>query len=155
MDLHTLEEAGHTLLETTRSVCPQCLNIVDAQILRRDGQIVMHKECLAHGHFEALLSSDAEMHLRSLPYNKPGTTPLGYSTKVVAGCPHDCGLCPDHIQHTCLGLIEVTSRCNLSCPTCFADSQPGFDLSMAQVERMLDRFIELEGEPEVVQFSGG
>ena len=139
----------------TRSICPKCLAPIDAQVLLMDGRVVMRKECPDHGRFEALLSSDAEMYLRSLPYNKPGTAPLQYSTQVVDGCPRDCGLCPDHQQHTCLALIEVNSHCNLDCPICFANAQPGFSLTMAQVERMLDRFLELEGEPEVVQFSGG
>jgi uncharacterized radical SAM superfamily Fe-S cluster-containing enzyme len=95
------------------------------------------------------------MYLASRRFNKPGTMPLGFSTEVAEGCPRDCGLCPEHKQHTCLGLIEVNSFCNLDCPVCFADAQPGFSLTMAQVERMLDRFVDLEGNPEVVQFSGG
>jgi len=128
---------------------------VDAQIIITDGRVIMRKKCPVHGRFEALMSSDAEMYLNSLPYNKPGLSPLEFSTEVVSGCPQDCGLCPDHKQHTCLALIEVTSHCNLNCPICFADSQPGFNLSLAQVERMIDRFIELEGNPEVIQFSGG
>ncbi len=41
------------------------------------------------------------------------------------GCPHDCGICPEHAQHTCLGIIEVNTACNLDCPICFADSGPG------------------------------
>ncbi len=144
-----------SFLETTRSVCPECLALLDAQIIIRNGRVIMQKECQVHGKFEALLSSDAEMYLNSLPFNKPGRAPLGYSTKVVDGCPQDCGICPEHQQHTCLALIEVTSNCNLNCPICFADSQPGFSLSIAQVERMLDRFVQLEGNPEVIQFSGG
>lgn len=141
--------------EMTRSVCPECLNVIDARIIINDGRVIMRKECPAHGSFEGLISSDAEMYLNSLSYNRPGEFPRGYSAEVVEGCPYDCGLCPDHKQHTCLALIEVTSRCDLSCPICFADSQPGFSLSIAQVERMLDRFVELENEPGVVQFSGG
>ena len=148
-------DADYVFYELTRSVCPKCLETIDAQILLKDGRVIMRKRCPAHGWFEALISSDAEMYLASLPYNKPGTMPLGYSTEVVDGCPRDCGLCPEHKQHTCLGLIEVNSHCNLDCPICFADAQPGFSLTMEQVERMLDRFIELEGDPEVVQFSGG
>lgn len=144
-----------TSLEVTRSVCPECLSILDARILLRDNQVIMQKQCPTHGWFEALLSSDVDMYLNSLPYNKPGRSPLGFSTKVTDGCPLDCGLCPEHQQHTCLGLIEVTSDCNLKCPVCFADSQLGFNLSLDQVERMIDRFIELEGNPEVLQFSGG
>ena len=148
-------DADYVFYELTRSICPKCLRTIDAQILLKDGRVIMRKRCPTHGWFESLISSDAQMYLDSLRYNKPGTNPLGYSTEVVDGCPRDCGLCPEHKQHTCLGLIEVNSHCNLDCPVCFADAQPGFSLSVPQVERMLDRFIELEGDPEVVQFSGG
>ncbi|MEX0763285.1 MAG: radical SAM protein [Dehalococcoidia bacterium] len=149
------QDADYIFYELTRSICPKCLVTVDAQILLKAGRVIMRKRCPEHGWFESLLSSDADMYINSLRYNKPGTIPLGFSTEVVDGCPSDCGLCPEHKQHTCLGLIEVNSHCNLDCPICFADAKPGFSLSLAQVERMLDRFIELEGNPEVVQFSGG
>ena len=148
-------DADYIFYELTRSVCPSCLTTIDPQILIKDGRVIMRKRCPEHGWFEALISSDAEIYLNSLRYNKPGTMPLDFSTEVVDGCPRDCGLCPEHKQHTCLALIEVNTYCNLDCPICFADAQPGFSLSTAQVERMLDRFIELEGDPEVVQFSGG
>jgi uncharacterized radical SAM superfamily Fe-S cluster-containing enzyme len=141
--------------EATRSVCPTCLRVIDARIVVRDDRVIMTKACPDHGPFEALLSSDARMYVDSLPFNKPGRSPLAFSTAVSRGCPDDCGLCPEHRQHTCAALIEITSRCNLDCPVCFADAGPGFDLTLAQVERMLDRFVELEGKPEVVQFSGG
>jgi 7,8-dihydro-6-hydroxymethylpterin dimethyltransferase len=52
----------------------------------------------------------------------------------------------------------VNTACNLDCPICFADSghQPdGYALSLEQVDLMLDSFVAAEGEPEVVQFSGG
>ena len=140
---------------STQSVCPECLGAIPASIIRRDGSIVMEKDCPSHGHFAALISSDAGMYIASLPYNKPGTAPLAYSTKEEKGCPWDCGICPEHKQHTCLALIEVNSDCDLGCPTCFAESQAGFRLSLSQVERMLDRFTELEAEPGVIQFSGG
>jgi 7,8-dihydro-6-hydroxymethylpterin dimethyltransferase len=148
-------EKQDSYCETTRSVCPKCLRTLDAEIIIRNGRVILCKVCPSHGKFEVLLSSDAQMYLASLPYNKPGQMPLSFSTEVAKGCPDDCGLCPEHKQHTCLALIEVTSRCNLNCPVCFADSQPAFDLSLSQVERMIDRFVELEGNPEVLQFSGG
>jgi uncharacterized radical SAM superfamily Fe-S cluster-containing enzyme len=97
--------------------------------------------------------------------------PHDFATAAEQGCPFDCGLCPEHQQHTCLGLIEITSRCNLHCPACFADAgsgastslspgtstalSAGYDLSLAEVEAILDRFVETEGRPEVVQISGG
>jgi uncharacterized radical SAM superfamily Fe-S cluster-containing enzyme len=152
-----VSEVGQSPLfrSSTRSVCPQCLRVVNARIFIDKGKVILEKTCAEHGLFRALLSSDAEMYLGSLPYNKPGRRPFGYSENVNKGCPLDCGLCPDHEQHTCLGLIEVNSQCNLDCPICFAESQVAFSLSISQVGRMLDRFVALEGSPEVVQFSGG
>ena len=75
--------------------------------------------------------------------------------EIERGCPHDCGLCPDHQQHTCLGIIEVNSVCNMDCPLCFSTAGPGFSLTLEEVEAMLDDFVRTEGVPEVVQFSGG
>jgi hypothetical protein len=115
----------------------------------------MRKRCPKHGWFEGLVSSDAQMYVAATAFNKPGTMPLEFSTALKDGCPLDCGLCPEHKQHTCLALIEVNTGCNLNCPVCFADAGEGFTLSLGEVERMLDRLLELEGEPEVVQFSGG
>ena len=115
----------------------------------------MTKECPDHGWMEALLYDDAEAYVESQRYDKPGSRPLKHGTEVKDGCPLDCGLCPEHRQHTCLALIEVNTACNLACPTCFANAGKGYNLTLQQVEDMLDRFVELEGEPEVVQFSGG
>jgi uncharacterized radical SAM superfamily Fe-S cluster-containing enzyme len=148
----------HIFHEITRSLCPECRQVVDGQVLIRNGFIIMRKRCPEHGWHETLVSSDADWHLNSLKYNKPGAIPYDFATTVEEGCPFDCGLCPEHQQHTCVGVVEITTRCNLNCPTCFADSNPldaGCDLSVAQVEAMLDRLLETEGQPEVVQISGG
>ncbi|MFQ5611519.1 MAG: radical SAM protein [Anaerolineae bacterium] len=146
--------------ELTRSLCPKCRQVIDAQILLRDNQVIMRKRCPQHGWFEALIFGDAELYVDIARYNKPGTLPLEFATEVKDGCPHDCGLCPEHRQHTCLALIEVNSACNLDCPLCFANSgthlaHTGFELSFEQVNFMLDRFVAAEGNPEVIQFSGG
>ncbi|MBI4288228.1 MAG: radical SAM protein [Chloroflexi bacterium] len=145
----------HIFQEITRSLCPECRRVIDAQVLVRKGAVYLRKHCPEHGWHEALVSSDAGWYLASLKYNKPGAIPFTFATEVERGCPFDCGLCPEHQQHTCLSLIEITSRCNLACTTCFADAGAGFDLSVDQVEKMLDRLIEAEGRPEVVQISGG
>jgi len=146
---------NHSLHEITRSQCPECLRLIDAQVLIRDDAVYLRKHCPEHGWHEALVSSDATWHLNSKKYNKPGGVPYEFATSVEHGCPLDCGLCPEHQQHTCVGIIEITTRCNLSCPTCFAEAGEGYDLSVTQVETILDRLIETEGKPEVVQISGG
>ena len=147
--------AESVLHEVTRSICPECKQVIDAEVHLRENRVVMRKRCATHGWFEALVSSDAQDYVNSLKYDKPGTMPREFTTEVKNGCPYDCGLCPEHKQHTCLALIEVNTGCNLACPTCFADAAPGHNLSLEQVELMLDQFVRTEGEPEVVQFSGG
>jgi uncharacterized radical SAM superfamily Fe-S cluster-containing enzyme len=148
-------DADHVFLELTRSICPECRRPIDAQVLLRDGKVYMRKRCPEHGRFEALVYSDAEAYVRNVRYNKPGTIPLAYSSEVHRGCPFDCGLCPEHQQHVCLGIIEVNSACNMDCPLCFATAGPGFNLTLEEVEEMLDHLLETEGSPQVVQFSGG
>lgn len=151
-------DRDEVFVEYTRSICPICKAVVDAQVNIRDGKVYLRKRCAEHGSFEALVYGDAEAYTASARFNKPGTIPLSFQTEVAKGCPEDCGLCPEHKQHACLGIIEVNTGCNLDCPVCFADSghQPdGYSITLEQCERMLDTFVESEGEPEVVMFSGG
>jgi len=83
--------------------------------------------------------------------------PKQFNTPVEWGCPYDCGLCPDHEQHGCLTLIEVTDHCNLQCPICYSESSPHRPThrSLEQIEFMLDCVVRNEGEPDIVQISGG
>jgi uncharacterized radical SAM superfamily Fe-S cluster-containing enzyme len=151
-------DRDEVFLEYTKSICPVCKAVIDAEVNVRANKVFLRKRCRDHGQFEALVYSDAEMYLDIQRFNKPGTIPLRTQTEVRDGCPLDCGLCPDHKQHACLGLIEVNTACNLDCPVCFADSghQPdGFALTPDQVAAGLDAFVAAEGEPEVVMFSGG
>ncbi|MFV2011155.1 MULTISPECIES: radical SAM protein [unclassified Micromonospora] len=152
------QDRDEIFIEYTKSICPVCKVVVDAQVNIRDDKVYLRKRCREHGQFEALVYGDAQMYLDSARFNKPGTIPLTFQTDVVDGCPSDCGLCPEHKQHACLGIIEVNTGCNLDCPICFADSghQPdGYSITLDQCERMLDTFVAAEGEPEVVMFSGG
>jgi uncharacterized radical SAM superfamily Fe-S cluster-containing enzyme len=149
------KDADYVFYELTRSICPECRRVIDAQIVLRDNKVFMRKRCPQCGPFEALVYADAEAYTTLIKYNKPGTIPLERGTEIQHGCPYDCGLCPDHQQHTCLGIIEVNSVCNMNCPLCFSEARPGFNLTMEEVEQMLDDFVRTEGAPEVVQFSGG
>lgn len=149
------QDADYVFYELTRSICPECRRVIDAHILLREDKVYMRKRCPDHGVFEALVYGDAQAYTASARFNKPGTIPLRFTTEIDRGCPHDCGLCPDHQQHACLGIIEVNSACNMDCPLCFADAGAGFNLTLEEVKLILDHFVETEGQPEVVQFSGG
>src|SRR5215468_6833338 len=154
------QERHEVFVEYTKSICPVCKVVVDAQVNIRGNKVYLRKRCREHGWFEALVYGDAQAYQASARFNKPGTLPLKFQTEVREGCPHDCGLCPEHKQHACLGLVEINSACNLDCPLCFANSgthlaRDGFELDGEQVGFMLDSFVAAEGSPEVVQLSGG
>lgn len=149
------KDVDYVFYELTRSICPECRRVIDAQILLRHNKVYMRKRCPEHGAFEGLVYGDAQAYTSAARFNKPGTIPLEFSTAIKDGCPHDCGLCPDHQQHACLGIIEVNSACNMDCPLCFANAGAGFNLTLEEVEGILDHLIATEGNPEVVQFSGG
>lgn len=153
----TKKEHDYIFLELARSLCPVCLKLIDAKLVIKDNKVFMRKRCQEHGFFEALIFSDAQMYMKAMRFNKPGTIPLHFETNVKEGCPRDCGLCPEHEQHSCLGILEITQSCNLECPTCFSNSSPllkGY-LSLDQIKFMLDKFIQQEGKPEIIQLSGG
>ena len=116
------KDADYVFYELTRSICPECRRVIDAKIVLRDNKVFMLKRCPDCGPFEALVYGDAEAYTSFGKFNKPGTIPLAYGTEIRNGCPYDCGLCPDHQQHTCLGIIEVNSACNMDCPLCFSEA---------------------------------
>lgn len=155
--MSTINERPYIFYELTNSLCSLCLKKVEAKIVFQDEKVYMIKTCLEHGIEKVLISIDVEYYKRSRNFLKPPQTPLRFNTATVHGCPYDCGLCPDHEQHSCLTLIEIAERCNLTCPVCYADSSPekGGFRSLGEIEFMLDELVKNEGEPDVVQLSGG
>ena len=141
------------------SICSVCLRKVEGKILFQDGCVWLSKACPAHGAERVLLSDDVDYYRSCREvFVKPPEMPLRRNTPTEFGCPYDCGLCPDHEQHSCLTLVEITDGCNLRCPVCYAESGPERMAShrpLAEVERMLDAVVANEGEPDVVQISGG
>ena len=140
------------------SLCEQCLRRIESKIVIRDNQVWMYKWCPEHGNSKVLIATDAEYwRMGRETYIKPPEMPLQFNTDMHWGCPYDCGLCPDHMQHSCLTILEITDHCNLSCPVCYAESGPDrlTHRSMPAIEKMLDAVVANEGEPDVLQISGG
>ena len=140
------------------SICTKCFRRVDGKIVFEDGNVYLLKRCPEHGFERVLMADDVGYYRRCRElFLKPPEMPDRYNTPVKYGCPYDCGLCPDHEQHSCLTLIEICDACNLSCPICYAESGPHRTTyrSLAEVERMLDAVVRNEIEPDVVQISGG
>lgn len=152
-----MPERPYTYYDFTLSICSTCLKRVDAKIVFEGDNVFMLKRCPEHGAEKVLIADDAAYYKNIRNYNKPSEMPLKFNTKTHYGCPYDCGLCTDHEQHSCLTVVEITDRCNLQCPTCYAMSSPhyGRHRTVEEVERMLDIIVANEGTPDVVQISGG
>src|SRR5664279_425957 len=140
----------------TTSLCPHCLTRIPAIKLREGDCLFLGKTCPEHGEFKTLVwrgDPAPENWLRPKAVIRSETVHGG----IRQGCPFDCGICPEHRQQSCTVLIEVTNRCNLFCPFCFADSgkQAEPDPSL---ENIADRFLNSlhkSGPHNIIQLSGG
>jgi uncharacterized radical SAM superfamily Fe-S cluster-containing enzyme len=144
--------------DTAVSICTTCFRRIDAKIVFEDGKVFLLKRCPAHGFERVLMADDIDYYRRCREiFIKPPEMPDHYNTPVKYGCPYDCGLCPDHEQHSCLSLIEICDACNLDCPICYAESGTHRTTyrSLEQVEAMLDAVVSNEIQPDIVQISGG
>jgi len=133
------------------------LALAPAKIISEGASVFFLKRCRDHGVQKTLISDDLTYWKSQRDWLKPGDRPFAPQTDTEHGCPFDCGLCPDHEQHSCLAIVEINEACNLSCPVCFADSSVKREghRSLAEIERMFDILVASEGEPDLVQISGG
>ena len=153
-----MPDRPYLFVELTNALCSKCLRKVEAKVLIEDGRVYLQKWCPEHRQEKVLIADDADYWQMTRRFLKPGQMPLKFNTPIRYGCPYDCGLCPDHEQHSCLTLLEITDGCNLTCPVCYSESSPQRmhqHRTMEQIEFMLDCIVRNEGEPDVVQISGG
>ena len=142
----------------TMSVCPVCLTRIPAvKTLGEDGNLYLEKKCWEHGNFRTLIwEGDLESYLgwAAGDSNAP-VTPVR-AREAERGCPNDCGLCQNHARDGCCVLLELTNRCNLCCPVCFASAgeQKPYDLPLEEIGRQYDLLME-HGGPFNIQLSGG
>jgi uncharacterized radical SAM superfamily Fe-S cluster-containing enzyme len=140
----------------TTSLCPTCLRPTPATHIERDDRIYLRRTCPEHGTSEALVSSDAGWYESSRRFLRPGRKPAHAATETEIGCPYDCGFCPEHEQHACVTVLEITEACNLECPACFAGEAHARHASLEDVDAMANAVLKAEGgEADVVMLSGG
>ncbi len=161
---------------STDSLCPKCVpeirqQILDgklpyevlmnekvgeikAEIVERDGKILMVKDCAIHGHFEDVMSIDTEFskHLEDV---FPGRDILAHNDEKL----HHHGSSTVKYGRGSVLTIDLTNRCNMMCDPCFMDAnQVGFvhELSWEDIKTMLDNAITIKPRRQMsVQFSGG
>jgi uncharacterized radical SAM superfamily Fe-S cluster-containing enzyme len=146
-------------IKTTKSICPECLKAIDATIYEDEGKVFIKKTCPEHGSVQELYWSDYDQYLRAEKFRFDGTGIENPRTEKKLGCPYDCGICPEHKSHTSLAIIDITNRCNLKCPVCFANASAAgyvYEPTADQVAGMLENLHNNKPVPATaLQFSGG
>ena len=138
------------------SLCPECLKVIPGIVRENEGNVVMEKTCPDHGPFQTIISNDLSVYAKWRQAPRKITKFTMPGSRVNRGCPHDCGLCPSHDQHTCLAILEVVSHCDLQCPVCLADAKPnGKFIDLKTLKSALKHLIECEGDVTPLQIGGG
>ncbi|MFQ6064620.1 MAG: tetraether lipid synthase Tes [Candidatus Bathyarchaeia archaeon] len=146
-------------IKKTKSICPECFKVLDATIFEENNKVYLKKECPEHGEFQDVYWSDYEQYQRAERFRYDGEGLGNPRTKTEKDCPLDCGICPQHRSHTGLAIIDVTNRCNLKCPVCFANAATAgyvYEPSKEQIVAMLQNLRRNDPVPATaLQFSGG
>jgi len=143
------------------SICPDpdCGRVIMARLYEENGKVYMDKTCPEHGYVKDLYWSDVELYLKAEKWEFGDGAGLMNPVTHQEVCPRDCGLCQEHTSHTVLGNIDLTNRCNLTCPICFANANVSgrvYEPSKNEVMEMLRLYRkEQPVAGRVVQFSGG
>lgn len=149
-------ESSVQLISVTESLCPVCLRRISAERIAEGDAVYLRKSCPEHGNFKTILWRGLDSYAAWGAACRTSAPPPICATAVDRGCPFDCGLCPEHRQHTCCVVLDVTARCNLACPICFASagesapSDPGLDEILQWCRRLLQL-----GGPFNIHLSGG
>src|SRR5919206_346176 len=162
---------------TTDSLCPKCViearnkilsapqidpsvlvnekvGEIKAQIIERDGQIWMVKDCPVHGRFEDIMAIDSKF-LKHIEAMFPGRDIQAHNDEGL----HNHGSSSIKFGRGSVLTVDLTNRCNMMCDPCFMDAnQVGFvhELSLDEVKDILDKAISIKPRRQMsVQFSGG
>lgn len=152
-------EALISVLESTKSLCPECLKVVDADIVVDGGAVYMEKDCPEHGHFSHYLWPDADHYQWHKSFRFNSVLPT-HPQPIEDGCPSDCGLCVNHQKRPRLVELELTQSCNLRCPLCFMSAEGNretkdADLSLKEIEQQLKAISDQVGPQTSLQLTGG
>jgi uncharacterized radical SAM superfamily Fe-S cluster-containing enzyme len=171
MRLHPPEPLQQ-LLKRTTSRCPLCHTACPAEVWKtaeQPARVFLHRTCPRHGEFRVCISSDARFYwlAKGNPANSRiccSETSCRAADQSTAGTigrnARAHGEEPFETLSTCLALIEIVHSCNLSCPTCYADSPVGVHdkvdaAPLANLQASIQRIIDRKGAIEILQLSGG
>src|SRR5215212_4761976 len=175
--------ASEELLKRTTSRCPVCHRACPAEVWRASGspaKVFLKRTCEEHGEFSACIASDARFYwlAKGNPDNACCSTPSGMGDPSAVNGNGTCcsangqlagtlgrnaeghGDAPFEKLSTCLALIEIVRSCNLTCPTCYADSPVGVGkqldaVPLDELKTRIQGVIDRKGDIEILQLSGG
>ena len=156
------------ILRKTTSICPECMEPIEAEIFidKEKNWVMMRKHCEKHGDFLDKISVDPDYYIWKNHYAEDldseinTTAPINSNLlPIKKGCPYDCGLCTDHQSAANLMIIDITNRCNLNCPICFANANHAgriVEYTYEEVVQIMKHFIKQRPyHAAIAQFSGG
>ena len=146
-------------IKETKSLCPECGKPLEAEVYDENGKVFIKKTCDEHGEFVNTYWGDDELYNRMENYIPTVTKVENPCVEDIGACPSNCGLCSKHETSTVLGLIDVTNRCNLRCPVCFANAAVSgykYEPTQDEIRQMLRNLRNLKPHPTpAIQYAGG
>ena len=168
---NSTSKGDYEIVRTTTSICPECMQQIPAEIIvdPNTNWVMMQKTCKDHGEFKDKLSINPEDYKWQQKFTEEIGSTVNNSTQPEfvssglkeekKGCPYDCGLCTGHKSAPNICLIDITNRCNLTCPICFANaSAKGYvvEPTFEELVRIMEHFGSMKPIPAVLlQLSGG
>ena len=157
---HLIKPNARKLPRTVQTLCPECSAVIVGRYFVEDDAVLIEKNCPEHGYFRDIINRDVKLYFKAAYWSFAEQS--GLTNPAAPGdtiCPADCGLCGRHQSGPCLANLDLTNRCNLNCPICFANAnavgyvyEPDFE----QVVAMMQSLRDLRPTPATaIQFSGG
>jgi uncharacterized radical SAM superfamily Fe-S cluster-containing enzyme len=148
------------LPRTVETLCPECACVILGRYYVHKGAVHIEKTCPEHGYYHDLVNSDVNLYLRAT--TKGFEDERGVFKPQVKGgrhCPTDCGMCNQHQSTAVLPQIDLTNRCNLKCPVCFANANAAGFVSEPTYEMIVEMMRTLRNHHPTpstsIQFTGG
>ncbi|MBD3227451.1 MAG: radical SAM protein, partial [Candidatus Lokiarchaeota archaeon] len=149
------------IIQSTKSICPECKARIDADYVEEDGNVYMVKECDKHGQFKDLVAIDKDWFKWIQKFKMDSDAKRICPEKgIKEGCPYDCGICANHKSAPAIIIMDVTYRCNLKCPICFANANVNPHLEKIEptyneIVRVFDHFSKIKPQRALVSFFSG
>jgi hypothetical protein len=148
------------LPRTVETLCPECSCLILGRYYVDEQTVWIEKTCPEHGYFRDKVNTDVELYLKGTRSGYQDERGV-YEPQVTgaSACPTDCGLCNQHHSASCLAQIDLTNRCNLTCPVCFASANQAGYLAEPSYEMVVEYLRSLRNQhpypATAIQFTGG